>query len=277
MLNSPKFWTIIAILAIFTGGGLFGAEASLPGDYLYAVKVDFNEPIITAVQITDRRIANWRSEQVEKRMLEVERLILRDDINHNNLDDRIQTIEKYHQKARRAIDKVLSKEHYEDAISIANRFESVSMAHRQVSATLVAQYIPVDDEEKQKIYVSLLDGIDKQTNLASATRSNIEAAVLTEDRLGLRGFAESQLARARDQLRTSRSLIETNRRVVGINVVDQAEKYMQLGNNELPIGKNHLDAGNFQIAFGHFSQSLRYALEAEITINVAVQIDKLEN
>ncbi|MFA6495133.1 MAG: DUF5667 domain-containing protein [Candidatus Paceibacterota bacterium] len=64
---------ILALLA--SGGGVsYAAQGSLPGDVLYPVKVDINEPIAGAFQFGTQAQAQWNAELAQSRLQEAEQL-----------------------------------------------------------------------------------------------------------------------------------------------------------------------------------------------------------
>lgn len=69
--------TMIAVLIIGVGGGsvAYAAQAALPGEALYSVKVDITEPLIDAALTFDpERRAEWERRRLKRRLKEVEHL-----------------------------------------------------------------------------------------------------------------------------------------------------------------------------------------------------------
>jgi hypothetical protein len=65
----------IAVLAIFIamGTGIIGAEAALPGDFLYPVKISITEPLIGALHFSPEAQAQWQVRLLARRAREAER------------------------------------------------------------------------------------------------------------------------------------------------------------------------------------------------------------
>ncbi|MEK7514663.1 MAG: DUF5667 domain-containing protein [Patescibacteria group bacterium] len=72
----PKIATSMALLLIvaLVSGTAFAAENSLPGEPLYAIKVNVNERVAGALALTDEAKAEWHTQVAEVRLEEAEKL-----------------------------------------------------------------------------------------------------------------------------------------------------------------------------------------------------------
>ncbi len=73
---------IIALVIAITGGTATIAERSIPGDFLYGVKVHINEPVAGVFALTKEEKTEWQERIVERRLDEAQKLI-----SNNNLDE----------------------------------------------------------------------------------------------------------------------------------------------------------------------------------------------
>ena len=73
---------IIALVIAITGGTATVAERSIPGDFLYGVKVHINEPVAGVFAFTKEEKTEWQERIVERRLDEAQKLI-----SNNNLDE----------------------------------------------------------------------------------------------------------------------------------------------------------------------------------------------
>ncbi|MCX6755448.1 MAG: DUF5667 domain-containing protein [Candidatus Nomurabacteria bacterium] len=73
---------IIALVIAITGGTATIAEKSIPGDFLYGVKVHINEPVAGVFAFTKEEKTEWQERIVERRLDEAQKLI-----SNNNLDE----------------------------------------------------------------------------------------------------------------------------------------------------------------------------------------------
>src|SRR3569832_765032 len=71
--------TMAFALALFVGiGTSYASEAALPGDPLYAIKVNFTEPIRGALAVSQAAKAQWNAQLVSRRLAEAESLAAED-------------------------------------------------------------------------------------------------------------------------------------------------------------------------------------------------------
>ena len=65
---------LLALLLLIGGGVTLVAEQSIPGDFLYPVKINFNEEVRSLLAVTDQDEARWQTEAAERRLSEAETL-----------------------------------------------------------------------------------------------------------------------------------------------------------------------------------------------------------
>lgn len=79
----PHFWSallrpwvaaLVIVILVAGGGTSLAAEQSLPGDTLYSVKVQFNEPIRGWLAQNPEAQANWQAERLARRLEEMNEL-----------------------------------------------------------------------------------------------------------------------------------------------------------------------------------------------------------
>ena len=68
------------IIATAGGGAAYAAEDSLPGDFLYPVKVNFTEPMREHMRFDPDIRARWAEKRIKRRLEETENLMSRGDI-----------------------------------------------------------------------------------------------------------------------------------------------------------------------------------------------------
>lgn len=70
--TAGKILAFALILVMVSGGTLaFAAENALPGDVLYPIKINVNEPIRGALAVTPEEKADWQATRVERRLSEI--------------------------------------------------------------------------------------------------------------------------------------------------------------------------------------------------------------
>lgn len=136
---------LIAVLIIGAGGGTaaYAAQSAVPGDTLYALKVDVTEPIIDkAVSLNPEWAAEWERRRLKRRLKEAEHLsehkIFTEDHRvqlQKRVEDRMQHLEEH-----------LTHLPEEQRAIVQNRVDDVMMRH-EAFLERVAAGAPVTPEE----------------------------------------------------------------------------------------------------------------------------------
>ncbi len=83
----------LLLLSVSFSGVSLAAEKSLPGDFLYPIKIGSNEKIVDFLKFSDKSKDEWEERKIERRMDE-----------YNNLRDRGQLTEESSQKIKEQLD-----------------------------------------------------------------------------------------------------------------------------------------------------------------------------
>jgi hypothetical protein len=65
---------MFALFFIFIGMSSAAAEQTIPGDILYPIKIHVNEVVVSALQMTPEKKAQWEETRAERRMAEAKSL-----------------------------------------------------------------------------------------------------------------------------------------------------------------------------------------------------------
>lgn len=79
LLLRPLPAALAALLCVGVGAS-YAAEGALPGDLLYAVKINVNEEVRGAFALSDPARAGWKAAQLSRRLQEAEALAVRGDL-----------------------------------------------------------------------------------------------------------------------------------------------------------------------------------------------------
>jgi hypothetical protein len=82
------------ILVLSTGGLAYAAEASLPGDVLYAIKTKLVEPILDKVNIAPEKRVVWEEKKVVRRLEEARQLSAKHRLDEDKTVELEEKIEK---------------------------------------------------------------------------------------------------------------------------------------------------------------------------------------
>lgn len=123
---------VMVFTLLFSGAGVsFAAENAVPGDVLYPIKVEVNEPVVAALSVSQESKVLWNAERAERRLEEAALLAS----NGTLTDERKKELEeRFDQHAERVIAEVerIEADDSSTAVDIASRFENRLLAHETV-------------------------------------------------------------------------------------------------------------------------------------------------
>ncbi len=113
------------LLVVISGGGVaLGAQNALPGDPLYAVKVDITEKLGGALQFSSQAKAEYEVQLATRRLHEADKLVERGgEVSSQVQDDLANDFEAHVTRARENIIEVKTGGDVAGALQIANHFE----------------------------------------------------------------------------------------------------------------------------------------------------------
>lgn len=126
----------VAVAVLSTGGGVYAAEASLPGDALYPVKTHVIENVRTALTVSPEAKAKWESELATRRLEEIEHLASVGELDEKKAAELQEKFEAHSDKVAARIDEM--RDRGEDARGIAAEHDGSLRAHGRVLTKLNA-------------------------------------------------------------------------------------------------------------------------------------------
>lgn len=117
------------IAALFVGGGVsYAAEGALPGDFLYPVKVSFNEEVRGSFAVTPEARAVWNTKRVERRLKEAVELASSGALTPEAGADLALRLETQAVAASHALD-ALEERHSDDVLAVTADFDAALSSH----------------------------------------------------------------------------------------------------------------------------------------------------
>jgi len=167
---APRLMSSLAfvlILAVAGSGTAYAAEAAVPGDVLYPVKVRVNEPLRAALALSSEAKATWHAEAAERRMKEAEVLAARGTLT---TDVKVELEENFdtHATEVEAIVEAFGDEDPVVAADISTRLGSSIAAHSAVIARLGERGEDEESRSESKNFVRTLK--ERGKRIASAER-----------------------------------------------------------------------------------------------------------
>lgn len=115
-------------LIITTSATSFAAESSLPGDILYPVKTNINEKVVKTLAFSNAQKAKVSVDLVDKRLEELEQMIVQNKDTAENIDIIIDKLEE-HKEDLKEIQKDESFANSQDSINTYVALESIIDTH----------------------------------------------------------------------------------------------------------------------------------------------------
>jgi hypothetical protein len=133
-----------ALVLIVGGGGLvLGSNSALPGEFLYTVKVNLNEPLKGVSLIGTEAKINWEIEKLDRRFEEVEVLAVQGKLDQGKSVEAQGRIES----SRKAFDVLVASKETESNEDLQNTLEAKEGAHQRILEKLETYSAPVVKSE----------------------------------------------------------------------------------------------------------------------------------
>ncbi len=135
---------LTAIVFLFTGGASVLAEQSLPGDSLYAIKVNVNEPIREFTTVGGEAKAKLAIETTERRLQEATVLSAQGKLDESNKQILQAQFTRNASQVHNQVASLVSDNHLDAAEEVLNTFGNTLSAHSLILGTLAGE--PVDGD-----------------------------------------------------------------------------------------------------------------------------------
>jgi hypothetical protein len=136
----PRTFAGLGVAALMILSVSIKAEASTPGDFLYPVKIHFNEAIVESLALTPEAEAAVNINFTKKRLNETVRLAAENRVKKEYLDDIRMKIKEYDSDIQKYINESSSKGDIAEAIEASSDIHTIFSAHLTVMKTIVETY-----------------------------------------------------------------------------------------------------------------------------------------
>ena len=253
---------ILALLA--SGGGVsYAAQSSLPGQTLYPVKVDINEPVAGLFQFGTQAQAQWNAELAQTRLQEAEQLAAQ-----NKLTPQIQAqvatrLQDAVAAAQNGVTQLQDKNQVAVAAQINNDLETALRVHAAILARLAVKHQDQGDvqniagaaAQQARHVADIGDQIDASTTeQVRASGSEATSAVANKHDEVL-GFVNAVAGLFKDQ---GSSLDATTSA--------QVQASLNLAQQKIAAGDAANQAGDYVGAFTAYQAAQQAAQDAKVLI-----------
>ncbi|MFZ2072123.1 MAG: DUF5667 domain-containing protein [Minisyncoccia bacterium] len=165
----------VILLLILGGGTSYAAENSLPGDFLYTIKVHVNENVEGFLALNPKARAKLNEKIIEKRLEEVDKLASLGKLNEKNKIKIEEGIEKASVKLNRHLEKLMDERDFEKVSEINDSLEVSYGEHGKKLEKLIEK----EDSSKEEIK-SILNKINEKSD--NLKKNKIRFELKNEDR-----------------------------------------------------------------------------------------------
>jgi hypothetical protein len=172
--NASAFASILILLGTATAS--YAAEGALPGDPLYAIKVNLNEPLRGAFAISKSAKASWEEKKLDRRLMEAEKLASKGKLSEAAIIEVEKRIDQHVDKH----DEIKIKEKKEEAKKTENTAfpsrtqpkddDSMEVKIKEHKAILEDIKTDKDEKEREKI-----ERLEKKLEEKSKNRKNADS------------------------------------------------------------------------------------------------------
>lgn len=269
MLVRPVAITFaILVVVISSGVGIsYAAERSLPGSPLYAIKINVNENVRSALAQTPQAQAQLTIDRIDRRLEEAEQLIAQGRLDAKTSVSLANSISEQTHTAEQKVQQATQEKRTLDAAALQADLRATLNAHTNLIHSITSG--DDNDEEIEKLLAQALavppapltyedaESADAETD---AGISLVVVPIAAGETQGKKQTAEKKLNAAHKQFsRASVSLDE--------NTALQVKELLTEAQNSHVQANTVLDAGNHEDAFGLYQKTDRLAQEAKHLIN----------
>lgn len=249
----PRFAIFIVIL-FFLGGVAYSAEGSIPGDFLYSVKILVNENIEKAVAVTDKSRAELEATLASHRLLEIEKLAARNKLTTGTLKELHARFDENIKKFKEITLKIEARD-ATGVTEIRSDLEVTLTLHRDLFAK-------IQDIKNSEGIEKMLVEISEERQVISETRMKLEEKEF--DERNAKASAESALISAQTKVDEVQKYLESKKGIKDRNLLVEANERLKAAIGAIAEGKAKLEVPAYADAFALFKKAEREALSVKL-------------
>jgi len=270
---------LVAVLVLALGGGTaFAAQGSLPGDSLYPVKVNFNEPIRTALAFSATAQAGVHSELAQERLKEAEELA-----SQNRLDDVVEAavvirVERHLARAKQHISELEGEGKVEEAAALNSNLEATLQAHEDIIVKIEDEHQGQNDgggdtQPRRWRLKEVLNAVQPNVRSTAEARTQSEAKVSSGEQARVKSAAENKRDSAKNTIESVQNYLNSRRVRNNLSEESKAKAEERLVEAErlFAQGEEKFAAGANGEAFVLFQTSARVAQHARVLIDAGLR------
>lgn len=261
----PVSYALVFVLVLGVGTS-YAAEQALPGDPLYAVKVNFTEPLQGVLAVSPVAKAEWNTELVSRRLEEAALLAAKGTLNgETRAAIESQVIRKAEAVAHNA-DEIRSRgDGGAAAVAVESQLEASLVGHERVLTGL-----SVDMPAQAPAIAPILHKVRAKAQETNSKRKSVERELAADNGEKVKRAATEQKRAARERVQEVRALAASKNLMASTSLEARTSAlHMEQAISE---GEKKLEEGKYEEAFGTFQAAIRAAKAVEVNLDVEEKI-----
>lgn len=250
-----------ALVLVVGIGTSYAAEAALPGDPLYAVKVGITEPIQGVLAVSPVAKAEWDTELLSRRLEEAATLAAKGQLNDRARAAIESQIEIKADHVSRSVDQLKSSdEGVVAAASVESDLEASLVGHERVLTG-----ISVDLPRQAPAIAPLLHKVRVQAETTNSKRRLSEQDLASKSQETVKAAATNSQKNARNKVRQIRTLAAGAH--LQASTTAEASTSAQAIEQVIEEAENKLHEGKYDEALKAFQATIRAAKAVEVNLH----------
>ncbi|MFZ2189600.1 MAG: DUF5667 domain-containing protein [Candidatus Magasanikiibacteriota bacterium] len=266
---------LIAAILAMGGGTAVAAENTLPGDWLYPVKVSINEEVREALSISPEAKVAWENRRAERRLEEVEKLSSEGKLTTSTSAMLANKFEEFSKKADERLQKLqdAGKLTEEQVQNLKANFEVAVKAHDEVLSRIRDRE---EDREKMK---DVVKSLHEQASSTIKDRLEHEWDLIENgNTTTLSNVAENRKNAAQNKITEVQKFIDNNTDKVSVENKAEANKKLSEATALVAEGDTLVVEQKFGEAIMKYSEAHRKAQEAQMYMTTRFRMERrMEN
>lgn len=283
----PALASLVVVLLV-GGSTSLAAEAARPGDFLYQMKVGFNEEVVASFSFTPEAKAQWEAVRAERRLGEITDLVAQGESASDLTRDVAKRFEEHAERVRVHLVAIEEKGEVQAVTELTSRLEASLSAHEYIFArlervpdggpqrrgeeaavTLKAQDATLQVEERKPAPVEAR--VKEVRESLTKARKKVEKKVETRGNGRVKAVAEQRLRSAERALRSAEASLlkdeRTRKRTLG-----SAAARLRAAQKVVERARTQLEAQAFGDAFAVADEAFRAAEETKVLMEAEARL-----
>jgi tetratricopeptide (TPR) repeat protein len=262
----PAFALSLVVVFLGTGTSL-AAEMSLPGQALYAIKLQVNERVMSSLAFSPEAKIEFNASLADRRLYEAEELIARGTFSPESVEVLHANFEAANLAFETAVTDAAGEKSLAKLAEARSNLQASLQAHAQV---LEALEVEPEGQGSQDV-ARLIGAVQSRAKDIAVARTRVERSIATTSQEDLADITEKKedAKRAAEKLR---KLAENARENFGEETSQEITAGAMLADQRIVAGTSRLESGDYGGALAAFQAAIRASKETKIGLEAAQNV-----